>query len=149
MRRSRRLTAAAVILALATVVAACSSTGSKIGSGTPKVTGKPLKGGVVTIAEVAASPNFIFPYAPSTNSNGYNVNLTGGLWPFLVYAGDGSKSVVNPQESAFSSLTYSQNDSVVRIVLKPWKWSDGAPVTSRDFTFVYNLLKYNYLNWID
>jgi hypothetical protein len=36
----------------------------------------------------------------------------------------------------------------VTIVLKPWKWSDGAPVTSRDFTFVYNLLKYNYLNWI-
>jgi len=146
---ARRLAVAAALVALATVVAACSGTSSKVGTGTPKVTGKPEKGGVVTIAEVAASPNFIFPYAPSTNSNGYNVNLTEGLWPFLVYAGDGSKSVVNPQESAFSSLTYSHNDSVVTIVLKPWKWSDGAPVTSRDFTFVYNLLKYNYLNWID
>jgi len=149
MRRSPRLAAAAAILALATVVAACSGTSSKIGSGTPKITGKPEKGGTVTIAEVGASPNFIFPYAPSTNSNGYNVNLTQGLWPFLVYSGDGGKAIVNPQESLFSSLKYSDNNSVITIVLKPWDWSDGTPITSRDFTFVYNLLKYNYENWID
>jgi peptide/nickel transport system substrate-binding protein len=143
------LAVAAALVALATVVAACSGSSSKVGTGTPKVTGKPLKGGTVTVAEVAASPNFIFPYAPSTNSNGYNVNLTMGLWPFLVYAGDGSKSIVNPQESLFSSLKYSDNNSVLTMVLKSWNWSDGTPITSRDFTFVYNLLKYNYLNWID
>jgi len=148
MRRTRRLAVAASLVALATVVAACSGTNSKVGTGTPKVTGKPLKGGTVTIAEVGESPNFIFPYPPSTNSNGYNYGLSEPLWPPLAYAGDGARSIVNPQESAFSSLTYSHNDSVVTIVLKPWKWSDGAPVTSRDFTFVYNLLKYNYLNWI-
>jgi peptide/nickel transport system substrate-binding protein len=148
MRKTPRLAAAAAILTLAAILAACSGVSSKIGSGA-KVTGKPVKGGTVTVAEVGASPNFIFPYAPSTNSDGYNVNLTMGLWPFLVYAGDGSKSIVNPQESMFSSLTYSHNDSVIKIVLKPWNWSDGTPITSRDFTFVYNLLKYNYLNWID
>jgi peptide/nickel transport system substrate-binding protein len=147
MRRNRRLAALAAILALATVVAACGG-GGKIGSSNSKITGKPLKGGTVTIAEIAASPNDIFPYVPSTNSNGYNVNLTMGLWPYLVYAGDGGKSIVNPQESAFKSLTYSHNDSVVTIVLKSWKWSDGVPVTSRDFTFVYNLLKWNYLDWL-
>ncbi len=149
MRKTRRLIVTAALFALVTLVVACSGTGSKIGTGSSKVTGKPLRGGTVTVAEVGASPNFIFPYAPSTNSDGYNVNLTLGLWPFLVYAGDGSKSIVNPQESMFSSLKYSKNDSVITIVLKPWKWSDGTPITSRDFTFVYNLLKYNYLNWID
>jgi peptide/nickel transport system substrate-binding protein len=149
MRRTRRVAAAAALVALATIVAACSGTGGKVGTSTNKATGKPLKGGTVTIAEVAASPNFIFPYAPSTNSDGYNVNLNQPLWPFLVYAGDGGKSIVNPQESLYSSLTYSHNDSVITMVLKPWKWSDGAPITSRDFLFAYNLLKYNYLNWID
>ncbi|HET9898798.1 MAG TPA: ABC transporter substrate-binding protein [Streptosporangiaceae bacterium] len=140
---------AAAVVALATLVAACASTPAKVGSGNNgKVTGTPLKGGTVTIAEVGASPNFIFPYPPSTNSDGYNVNLTEGLWPYLVYAGDGAKAVVNPDESLFSSLKYSSNNSVVTIVLKPWKWSDGTPITTRDFTFAYNLLKVNYLNWL-
>jgi peptide/nickel transport system substrate-binding protein len=148
MRKTPRLAAAAAILALATLVAACSGAStSKIGAGST-VSGKPLPGGTVTVAEVAASPNFIFPYAPSTNSDGYNVNLTLGLWPSLVYAGDAGKSIVNPQESQYSSLTYSHNNSVITIVLKPWKWSDGVPITSRDFTFAYNLLKVNYANWI-
>ena len=147
MRRTTRLAATAAVLALVPLATACASTNSKIGSGS-KVTGKPLPGGTVTIAEVGASPNFIFPYAPATNSNGYNVNLTEGIWPYLVYSGDGGKSIVNPQESLFSSLTWSNNNSVITMVLKPWRWSDGAPITSRDFTFVYNLLKVNYQNWI-
>ena len=33
---------------------------------------------------------------------------------------------------------------MITIVLKPWKWSNGVPITARDFTFVYNLLKANY-----
>jgi peptide/nickel transport system substrate-binding protein len=142
MRKTRLLAAITAILALGALLAACGGTSSKIGAGGSKVTGKMVRGGTVTIAEIAASPNFIFPYAPATN-------LTMGLWPSLVYAGDGGKSVVNPQESLFSSLTYSHHDSVITIVLKPWKWSDGVPVTSRDFAFTYNLLKANYENWVD
>jgi peptide/nickel transport system substrate-binding protein len=95
-----------------------------------------------------ASPNFIFPYPPSTNTNGYNISLTFGLWPDLAYPGDGGKSIVNRKKSLFSSFTYSHRDSVITIVLKPWEWSDGVPITSRDFTFTYNLLKVNYNNWI-
>jgi peptide/nickel transport system substrate-binding protein len=149
MRTPRRLAALAAILALATLVAACGSGSVKVGSGTT-VKGKMTRGGTVTIAEdPSASPNFIFPYPPSTNEDGWNVNLTMGLWPSLVYIGDGGKSAVNPQESLYSSLTYSDHDTVVTIVLKPWKWSDGVPITSRDFTFTYNLLKANYQNWID
>ena len=63
--------------------------------------------------------------------------------------GDGTKSVVNAKESLFSSMTWSENDTVVTMVLKPWNWSDGEPITARDFTFVYNLLKANYNDWID
>ena len=58
-----------------------------------------------------------------------------------MYAGDGAKSVVNPQESLFTSMTWSDGDKTVTIGLKHWNWSDGQPITSRDFTFVYNLLR--------
>ena len=147
MRPIYRLTAGFAAVCLMTLVAACAAGHSpSVGSG-GVVKGQKEKGGTVTIAEVGASPNFIFPLVPSTNSNGYNEDLTLGLWPYLVYSGDGAQSAPNPQENLYSSLTYSHNDSVVTIVLKPWKWSDGVPITSRDFTFVYNLLKWNYNDW--
>jgi peptide/nickel transport system substrate-binding protein len=136
-------------LALAAAAAACGSTTAKIGAGSA-VTGQQERGGTVTVAEPSgASPNDVFPLPPATNSNGYNVNLTMGEWPYLVYEGYGADSVVNPQESLYSSLTWSDHDSVITIVLKPWKWSDGVPVTARDFTFVYNLLKAEYNDWED
>jgi peptide/nickel transport system substrate-binding protein len=149
MRIRHPLVMTTTALALATVVAACGGSGTKVGAGSA-VKGQPQHGGTVTVAEVSgASPNDIFPLTPATNENGYNVNLTEGEWPTLVYIGDGAKSVVNTKESLYSSLTWSDNNSVITIKLKPWKWSDGAPITSRDFTFVYNLLKANYNDWID
>jgi peptide/nickel transport system substrate-binding protein len=148
MRNTRRLASAAAILTLAILAAACGGNSAKIGPAALKAKGKMVRGGTVTAAQIGGSPNFIFPYPPATNSDGYNFNLTMGLWPSLVYAGDGGKSIVNPQESLFSSLTYTHHDSVIRIGLKPWNWSDGVPITSRDFTFTYNLLKANYQNWV-
>ena len=137
----------AITVAALAALAACSGTTSKVGAGNA-VKGTPEHGGTVTVAEPSgASPDDIFPLPPATNTNGYNVNLTLGEWPYLVYTGAGAKSVVSPQESLYSSLTWSDNDSVITIVLKPWKWSDGAPITARDFTFVYNLLKANYNDW--
>lgn len=149
MRIGNSLVMTAAALVLATAVAACGGSGAKVGAGSA-VKGKPQHGGTVTVAEESgASPNDIFPLQPATNENGYNVNLTEGEWPTLVNIGVGASSVVNPNESLYSSLTWSDNDSVITIGLKPWKWSDGAPITSRDFTFVYNLLKANYNDWID
>jgi peptide/nickel transport system substrate-binding protein len=148
MRRTHRLAAAAVALALTTLVSACAAGhGPTVGGGSV-VKGQKLKGGTATIAEVGVAPNDIFPLTPATNSNGYNATLDSGLWPTLAYSGDGAKSIVNPQESLYSSLKYSDGDKVITMVLKPWKWSDGVPITSRDFTFVYNLLRANYNDWL-
>jgi peptide/nickel transport system substrate-binding protein len=148
--RINRLAAASVAtLALASLATACGGGNvGKIGSGGSTPTGQKVQGGTVTEAEVGVSPNNIFPLEIATNYNGYNVNLSEPLWPWLVYSGNGAKSVVNAQESLFSSLKYSDGNKVITIVLKPWKWSDGVPITSRDFTFVYNLLKANYNDWL-
>jgi peptide/nickel transport system substrate-binding protein len=134
--------AAALIPILA--AAACSGAGSGSSASTAS---KPEQGGSVTIAWVAATPNFIFPFAPAANSDGYNQNLTDPLWAPLSYDGDGAQPAVNPQESLYSSLTFTNGNKTVTMVLKDWKWSDGVPITSRDFTFTYNLLKANYQNW--
>src|ERR1700685_2857856 len=148
MPSPRRLALAGTTLALAGLLAACSSTPAKVGSGTV-VKGQEVKGGTVTVAQLSgASPNDIFPLSPATNSNGYNENLTIGSWPYIVTIGDRDKSIVNGQESLVSSLAYSDNDTVITMVLKPWKWSDGVPITTRDFMFVYNLLKTEYNDWI-
>jgi peptide/nickel transport system substrate-binding protein len=149
MPPTRRLAVAGAALALVSLLAACGGSSPHVGSGTA-TKGQLVRGGTVTVAELpGSSPNDIFPLQPATNEDGYNVNLTMGSWPSLVVEGDGPQSIVNPQESLYSSLTWSDNDSVITMVLKPWKWSDGVPITARDFTFVYNLLKANYSDWID
>jgi peptide/nickel transport system substrate-binding protein len=150
MRINRYLAAGAAVATMSLVLAACGGGGASgpIGNGSTAATGPKEAGGIVNIAQApGATPNFIFPLAPATNENGYNFNLDMGMWPFLVYSGDGSQSIANPQESPASSITYSNSDKTITIVLKPWKWSDGVPVTSRDFSFVYNLLKANRANW--
>ena len=147
--------AAAAIAATAVVavgIAACSGSGgsSAIGSGNgTAATGQKIQGGTVTVAwPDGSAPNLIFPLPPATNTNGYDLNFTQMMWPYLVAEGDGGQSAIDPKESLYSSLAWSNGDQTVTIKLKPWKWSDGVSITSRDFTFVYNLLKANVPNWI-
>jgi peptide/nickel transport system substrate-binding protein len=153
MRVVQRLKVAAVATVLSLVAVGCTGSssggGGAINNGESATAGKAAvkKGGTVTLAEVGTQPDFIFPLVPATNQNGYNVNLTQPMWPFLVYAGDGANSVVNKDKSLFTSLDYSNGDKRITIHLKTWNWSDGQPVTSRDFSFVYNLLKANASNW--
>jgi peptide/nickel transport system substrate-binding protein len=145
MRMIRPAAAIAAALILTLAAAACSSAATR-GSG-GSASGTPQHGGTVTVAWTNATPNFIFPFPPATNTDGYNMNLATPVWPSLAVDGDGGQSALNPRESLFSSLSFSNGDKTATMVLKSWKWSDGAPITSRDFTFVYNLLKANYQNW--
>src|ERR1700733_10743535 len=99
MRIRDRIATTITALAMATAVAECRGTTPKVGGGST-VKSKLERGGTVTVAEPSgASPNDIFPLPAATNTNGYNVNLTLGEWPFLVYVGDGAKSVVHTQQS--------------------------------------------------
>jgi peptide/nickel transport system substrate-binding protein len=149
MRMIRPAAAIAAALTLTLAAAACSSSSSKSGGsgGGSAASGTPTHGGTATQAWIGATPNFIFPYAPATNSDGYNQNLSEPMWPPVTFAGDGGQSTVNQQETLYSALNFSNGNKTVTMVLKSWNWSDGAPITSRDFSFLYNLLKVNYQNW--
>jgi peptide/nickel transport system substrate-binding protein len=146
MRVIRTGAAVAAALTLAVTAAACSSSSSSGGSSAhPAATAE--SGGTVTMQWAGGYPNFIFPLMPATNTDGFNENLQEPLWPMLVYSGDGGQSIVNPGESLYSAMSWTNGDQTVTITLKPWKWSDGAPVTSRDFVFTYNLIKSMGQNW--
>src|SRR5580692_12566109 len=113
MRIIRPAAVMAAILTMTLAAAACSSSSGGGSASAAKAT--PKHGGTVTVGWVAATPNFIFPLAPATNTDGYNVNLTQPLWPYLVYQGEGSQAIVNPQESLYSSLVYSNGDKTITI----------------------------------
>jgi peptide/nickel transport system substrate-binding protein len=149
MRVIRAGAAVAATLTVAVVAAACSSSTSSSGGSGTHAAGAPKHGGTVTVQWVAGGPNFIFPLWPATNTDGYNENLQEPMWPPLVVEGYGSQPIANPQESLYSSLAYSNGDKTITMVLKPWQWSDGTPITSRDFTFMYNLVKAMGQDWED
>jgi len=148
MRVIRTGAAVAAALTLAVTAAACtSSSGSSNGSSGTQATGTPESGGTVTMQWIGGYPNFIFPLMPATNTDGYNENLQEPMWPMLVYSGDRGQSIVNPDESLYSAMSWTNNDQTITITLKPWKWSDGTPITSRDFLFTYNLIESMGQNW--
>jgi peptide/nickel transport system substrate-binding protein len=124
--------------AVALVGAACSS------SGTPS-SGHAQTGGIATFAEGASDPpNYIFPLYPLAHWDGPNTNqLQPLLWRPLYWYGTGDTPALNEQISLGNTPVYTDNDKVVTITLKPYKWSDGTPVTSRDVEFWVNLLKYD------
>jgi peptide/nickel transport system substrate-binding protein len=149
MRVIRTGAAVAAALTLAVTAAACSSSSHSSGGvgAAAKPSGAAENGGTVTMEWVGGYPNFIFPLMPATNTDGYNGNLQQPLWPDLVYSGDRGQSAVNPDESLYSSMTWTNNDQTINITLKPWQWSDKTPITSRDFSFTYNLIKSLGQNW--
>ena len=68
------------------------------------------------------------------------------MWPPLFNV-SGSSPTINFAQSLGDQPVYSDNDKVVTLTIKPWKWSDGTPVTTRDLMFWINILKANKSQW--
>jgi peptide/nickel transport system substrate-binding protein len=126
-----------------------SSSAAASGSTTSVPSSKIKQGGTATFAEAASSPpNFIFPVTPTAYCSVYNISqFSNFLYRPLIWAGIGEHTGVNPKKSLFSSIKYSDHDTTVTVSLKPYKWSDGAPVSARDLTFMMNLVKANKTQW--
>ena len=132
-----------VILALSfcLLAAACSASSSGSGSGSGAVT----KSATVTFAEQAgANPNYIFPVTPAADCSVANyMNLIYLMYRPVYWWGAGTKAGVNYNLSLATQPAYSNGGKTVTIHLKPYKWSDGTPVTARDIVLWMNLVKAN------
>jgi peptide/nickel transport system substrate-binding protein len=142
----RRISAVclAVMIALtAGVLAACSSSGAG-SSNASDVAIVPTSQG--------STPNNILPINSGPQVTVYNEQEFQWLMyrPLLWYGGQpGNEFGLDSQISLADNPVYTDNDTVVTIKLKKYKWSDGTPVTARDVIFFVNLVKANKDYWGD
>ncbi len=150
-RRPGLMVVVAVLLA-ALLLTACTGPAKKSSSGTSTASsapGTPVQGGTVTFAlQAASTPNYIFPLASGPYFTVANLSQFQALmFRPLYWFGEGGKPVLNPTLSLARPPVYSDGGRVVTMRLKSYRWSDGAPVTSRDVLFWMNLLKANKADW--
>jgi peptide/nickel transport system substrate-binding protein len=138
-RKRAAVLAAACAAALA--LGACQAGGASSSS--------TVNGGTVTLALPAGTtPDFIFPLVDGAHYSVANIEQFQRLmWRPLYMYGANGKPVVNEAISLAEAPVFTPDLRQVTITLKPYVWSDGQPVTSRDFTFLFNLLQANKLNW--
>src|SRR5215469_13353834 len=135
----RRRILVPILLGAALVAAACSSS-----SGPSSSKGTAVKGGTVTLGVVGVPPNYIFPFlTPAADSGSNAIYMLATRYIPLYTVG----SAIVPAESQAYPPTYSDGNKTVTVRLKSYRWSTGAPVTSRDVVFAFNLLKANKTSW--
>jgi peptide/nickel transport system substrate-binding protein len=111
------------------------------------------RGGVATFAEQPGTTlNYIFPLIPG-NFDLTNISQFEDLmWRPLYWIGTNTGAPLYNTSLSLAKLpVFSNGNRVVTISLKPYRWSDGAPLTARDLQFWINLVKAavreNPLNW--
>lgn len=148
--RARQLWPALIISALAVSLAACSaSSGPSSPSGSassPAAAGKVA--GITWAEQPASAPNCIFPLGPLTcetvaNAGGFQ-NL---MYRPLYWLGNNGSLSIDQSLSLADPPVWNKTDTALTITMKPYKWSNGSPVTARDVVFFYNLIKANKADW--
>jgi peptide/nickel transport system substrate-binding protein len=136
----RLLAIASVVCSM--VLAACSSSSP---SSTSAASGR-VQGGTATVAlsQTDGVFNYIFPLLNFDNDTGANVTYSQYLmWRPLYWFGSPGHVGVNLSESlAYApTVTPSGGKTVATIQLKPYRWSNGQQLNSRDVEFWINLLE--------
>jgi len=151
---------AALAIAGATALAACggssNSTTQLTPSGAfgsaPPASGTAHAGTIRVAYQPGASPTYIFPITPGANSSVYTSYEFQYLsWRPVYWYVNGVRPVENPSLSLASAPVWSNGDKTVTLKVKPWKWSDGQPLTSKDVEFWIDeaaaAVKENPANW--
>ena len=137
---------AIVCLLLAGILASCSS--SATAPSTSKAV-KPVQGGTVSFAEPpATTPSWILPFVDTTDYSYFtDFDWDWQMWRPVYFVGTPTSPDIDYSESLANKPVFSNNDTTVSVTLKPWKWSDGTPITARNVLFFFNILKVEKLNW--
>jgi peptide/nickel transport system substrate-binding protein len=142
MRVHRRVKfLAAVVVSCGLALAACSS--AKPSSSSAQ--GARVGGGTATVALTPGEQfNYIFPLLNYEDAVGANIEYSEYLmWRPLYWFG-GPNSVGLDEKYSLADpavVTYGHGTTTATVQLKPYRWSDGKPVTSRDVEFWFNLMK--------
>ena len=97
--------------------------------------------GTVVVAEAPLSyPNWFFPVISVQATSNTNLQTVALLYkPLLTLT---NKDTIDYPRSLASNITYNKTGTVYTIHLNPkYYWSNGTPVTSKDFVFTWNILK--------
>jgi peptide/nickel transport system substrate-binding protein len=150
--RRFRLAHAALCAGIASLaLTACGSSSSSSPPGQQGSTA--AHGGTAYFAEQPGfAPHYIFPltspaFFSTPNVEQFQQLMFRPLYWYGSRAGTDSYPVLNRSLSLADPPVYSDNDTVVTIKLKSYRWSDGTPVSSRDVTFWMNMLKDNKADW--
>ncbi|HEX2743267.1 MAG TPA: ABC transporter substrate-binding protein [Streptosporangiaceae bacterium] len=167
--RSKAIGGIAIAVASITALAACSSSSkSSSTTTTPGLTTQPGsiggipaagtpsgKAGSITYGFLASdAPTWILPITNAANNSVYNVqNFGWDLWRPLYYTPDGSTQTVDQALSPADLPVWSNGDKTMSITLKPWKWSNGQTLSSKDLLFTFDevkaAVKASPANWAD
>lgn len=132
-----------LLAGLSLTAAACGSTAS----GASGSTGQGVPAGYATFAlHTGDSFSWVLPLPNEANFEPWNQNAEYGMYRPLYVAGNGSSPVIDYGRSLANPPTYNSTNTSVTVTLKPYKWSDGQPVTTRDVQFFWNLYVANKTN---
>jgi peptide/nickel transport system substrate-binding protein len=158
--RTKHIGVLALAVASITALGACSSSSSSSGSATntptqpgaitqpgsigqiPKAGTPSGTAGTITYAlQPGAVPNWILPMPTSASNSVYNVfNFEWQMWPPLYYAPKGSTPTVDSTLSVGNAPVWSNGDKTMSITVKPWKWSTGQTLSSKDLEFTFDII---------
>ncbi len=112
-------------------------------NGTLPKTGKPAKGGTITIGQLQGqTPTGINPIIAGAQCSTATFSFVASQYIPLYYGPSGATPTINQSLSAALPPVYSNGDKTVTIKIKPGlKWSDGSPVDAQDVAFWYYVTK--------
>ena len=103
-------------------------------AGTPSGTAGSITYGYLS----ANAPNWIFPITTAAANTVYNTFVFDWqMWRPLYYYPQGTTITVDQPLSPADPPVWSNGDKTMSITLKPWKWSNGQTLSSKDLLFTH------------
>jgi peptide/nickel transport system substrate-binding protein len=149
----------AAVALLALVLAACSGgtkptkpshTSTSSGARPSSSATKSEAGGTAVFAEAPqAAPNYIFPMVDPAGFNTANIGgFVALMYRPLYWFGKGSSPTINYALSLAYPPSFSHNNTTATIRLKPYRWSNGQPVSASNVAFWQHMVTVEKKNWI-
>jgi peptide/nickel transport system substrate-binding protein len=112
--------------------------GSIPAAGTPSGTA----GSITYALTPGEAADWILPVPTTAANSVLNIfNFEWQMWPPMYYTPKGSTPAVDSSLSVANAPVWSHGDRTMKITLKPWKWSNGRTVSSKDLLFTFDLIK--------